>query len=87
MSLEKTTSISIDTAAGKMSFARVDDELKIKVISHDSVVLDEAVLTESELRSLVKEIFPGTRKPRDPNAVAATNGTRKRGPKPAVHAA
>lgn len=77
MIVEKTVSIIVESTTGKISFARAGADLEITMLDGDGAVRDQATLTEPELRSLIKEIFPGTRKPKA-SAGEPVHGARKR---------
>lgn len=78
MNIEKTTSISLNSTKGKFTFARSGDTLEVKVTDGDGVTTDSAELTEADLRFLLKDFFPTTRKPRDPSAPKKQNGKGKK---------
>lgn len=76
MSIEKSVSITAPMENGKLSFARDGETLVIRVIDISGDVCDQATVEEADLRSLVRELFPAKRAPKQPGA--APNGTSRK---------
>jgi hypothetical protein len=76
--MEKSVSINVPMSAGKLRFERSGDDLSITVLDTDGDKHDSATLSEADLRSIVKDLFPAKRKPREANAAATANGSGRR---------
>lgn len=79
MNLVKNVSLSTTlTNGGKIGFVRDGDELRLDVFDTQGALQDHASLSEADLRSIVKDLFPTKRAPKAATAAAVGNGTSRR---------
>lgn len=79
MDLEKSTYVTT-SSNGRMIFRPSSGQLEVQIADADGTVRDTAMLGEDDLRSLLKDNFKATRKPREKTIKVAPNGkTKSRG--------
>lgn len=76
MPIQKSTFVA--GTNGKLTFQRVGAELEIQVLDSSGSTIDTATISESDLRELLKDLFPVTRKARTAKSDASSNGTSRR---------